>query len=151
MSDLLYRKNVAAFVLNEHRQILICERSDIPGAWQVPQGGIDEGETPEETLRRELMEETGISKFKLIGTLDNPISYDWPKRLHSRGYKGQEQYYFLIQINSSQEIKFDLDPENIEFLNYKWVKVSLFPELVSGFKKAAYLEAIEKFKEKNLI
>lgn len=151
MANLKYRKNVAALILNEHKQILVCERSDIPGAWQVPQGGIDEGETPEETLKRELLEETGISEFKLLGALDKPINYDWPKSLHSRGYKGQEQYYFLIQIESSQEIKFDLDPDNIEFISFKWVEVSLFPELVSGFKKEAYLEAIEKFKAKKLI
>lgn len=140
-----YRKNVAAVILNEDGFLLACQRIDIHKSWQFPQGGIDKGESPENAVRRELMEEIGVENITIIGSLDSPIRYDWPmKYAPIPGYHGQEQYYFLIRLDSS--VKIDLYAHQPpEFQDYRWVSVSEFLELSIGFKKEAYRTALQLF------
>lgn len=97
MSTLPYRKNVAAFILNEEGKILCCKRADKFKDWQLPQGGIDEGETPEQAVKRELKEEVGLLRGALLAQLKDPIRYEWPTELHTRGFGGQEQYFFVFR------------------------------------------------------
>ncbi|HMO17073.1 MAG TPA: NUDIX domain-containing protein [Oligoflexia bacterium] len=147
--QLPFRKNVAAFVLNPDGLILVCKRADRFKDWQLPQGGIDSGETPEEAIKRELKEEIGLHKssIKIISCLDTPISYTWPKELHERGYIGQEQYFFLIQSPPNWTPDFEIAPEK-EFEDYIWADCSMFlSKIESTFREKSYKEALLQFLE----
>jgi putative (di)nucleoside polyphosphate hydrolase len=137
-----FRKNVAALVLNERGQILACERSDIDGAWQFPQGGVERGEEIEEALSRELAEEIGLKEFDLLGSLPESICYDWPPSLFKRGYHGQEQHYFLVRARVP--IDFGAATSR-EFRRCEWVSASELRKRLSGFKAAAYTTALDQF------
>lgn len=140
-----YRKNVAVFVLNNSGCILICERVDVLGAWQLPQGGIEEGETPEDAMFRELHEEIGTNMVEVLGRLPQPIAYEWPEHLRDRGYLGQEQEYFLVRLKSAATINLAASCVPPEFRSYRWVGAQGFCEAVGGFKRQAYLNAIAQF------
>lgn len=142
-----YRKNVAAVVLNKQGRILICRRSDEYKVWQLPQGGIDKGETPKEALFRELEEEIGTNQVEIIGHLKDPICYEWPPELYPRGYRGQAQFYFLVRIDPSVEIPLEHAPTD-EFDKMKWVRASKFMQKVEGFKAQAYECALNLLSEK---
>ena len=136
-----YRKNVAAFILNDDGKLLICLRSDKFKTWQLPQGGIDEGETPREALYRELLEEIGTNNIDIIHELEDRIRYDWPEHLHTKKHVGQEQVYFLVKLNS----KIDLEAASSkEFIEAKWIDSKTFSELDCGFKTEAYNTALSK-------
>ncbi|MCB0345398.1 MAG: RNA pyrophosphohydrolase [Bdellovibrionales bacterium] len=141
----LYRRNVAAVVVNANGEILACERSDVAGAWQLPQGGIEADETPEQALLRELKEEIGTCDVEIIGSLPEPIKYDWPEKLYRRGFHGQEQNYFLVRLNESAQINLNADANHVEFSSCRWMCMSDFLSLVSGFKSDAYREALTQF------
>lgn len=139
----LYRKNVAVVVINSKGLVLACHRSDIAGAWQLPQGGIDREETPEQAMWRELREEIGTDKAELLGHLPEPIRYDWPEHLYSRGFHGQEQYYFLVRLHP--EAKIDLNSRGkhkAEFNRYAWLTRTEFESRLEGFKADAYRQAL---------
>lgn len=137
-----YRRNVAIVVLNEHGQILACQRSDVRGAWQLPQGGIDQDEDELSAMYRELEEEIGTQAVELIGRLSETIRYEWPESLYYRGYRGQEQAYFLVRLKPEAEL--DLCTHHTqEFDAVEWLGASQFLELVQGFKKQAYETAIK--------
>lgn len=139
-----YRKNVAAFILNEKGQILICQRSDHFKTWQLPQGGIDQGETAQEAVLRELLEEIGTNDVQIIHQLEDSISYDWPEHLYRKGYIGQEQTFFLVRLNGKIDLK---NAVSEEFEEIKWINSASFKKLDSGFKTQAYQVALEKFIE----
>ena len=99
----VYRKNVGIAVFNKDQKVLMCARADKPGfAWQFPQGGIDNGETPLEAAYRELKEETGITSVELVAQLNKPLRYDFPTEILENFKKlgrnniGQEQYWVLF-------------------------------------------------------
>jgi putative (di)nucleoside polyphosphate hydrolase len=149
ISPHLYRKNVAIIVVNNCGLILCGERSDIKDVWQIPQGGIDENETPEQAMFRELKEEIGTSEVEIIGTLESPIRYEWPETLYSRGYRGQEQYYFLVELKP-EAILDCVNCRTQEFSQLEWLSKSQFISRLSsskgnGFKNEAYLLALEQF------
>lgn len=140
-----YRLNVAAIVLDEQGRILCCERSDRKGAWQLPQGGIEEGETTEEALFRELREEILTDGVTVLGRLDSPIKYDWPDNLHQNGYVGQEQHYFLVRLNARGLSEFT-GASSEEFGSFVWTGEADFLSRSLGFKSEAYRSAIALFK-----
>ena len=120
----LYRPNVAVLVTDGSGRVLLCTRIDETHT-QTVQGGIDAGETPKEAAMRELEEEIGLLPFdyEFIGVSDKKYKYDWPpetqERLAATGYIGQEQQYFLIQVDS--DIDFQLDThEDQEFASVHW-------------------------------
>ena len=116
-----YRRNVLAVIVNKEKKILVGERSDRPGIWQMPQGGIDEGETSEEALMRELKEEIGTDKARIIRKLDFKISYDFPEELSSdimKKYKGQIQDWFLLELEDTAVL--DLSKSLGEFKALDW-------------------------------
>lgn len=143
-----YRPNVAGVIINTKGRILICERFDIEGSWQLPQGGVDEGESLEAAFLREMREEIGTSELKIIGKLERPIKYDWPEKLHSRGYLGQEQHYFLAELIDLDSICLVPIRGEQEFSSYRWVGLRELKESVSGFKKEAYLDALDQLVNK---
>ncbi len=134
-----YRNNVAAIVRNADGLLLTGERRDIPGQWQLPQGGIDGGETPEEALWRELEEETGLRRDRLILRQSaGPFSYRFPEHTHYwRGFIGQRQHYFLLDIIDDSVVA---EPSE-EFIGWMWLTPSEVYKRVIDFKKAVYRQA----------
>jgi putative (di)nucleoside polyphosphate hydrolase len=149
----LFRKNVAIVVINHEGKILLCRRADRVRAWQIPQGGVEEGESSEEALYRELEEEIGTADVTLLGKLPTPIAYRWPEHLQSeraiqsyraQGFVGQEQSYFLVRLNRGATINLAAHVEP-EFDRYEWVTKDEFFSRVAGFKEEAYRTALSHF------
>lgn len=150
-----YRKNVAAVILSENYpnkfEIFIASRCDIKDAWQFPQGGINEGETPEEALYRELEEEIGTSDIKIIAEYPSWISYDFPSELalKMKPYDGQIQKYYLVKLNKNAKI--NINTEMPEFNEFKFVESSDIYEHISVFKRTVYTEVLKYFKKEGYI
>lgn len=143
-----YRDTVAAIIINKDKKILMCEHIWIDNAWQFPQGGIENSESKEEALLRELYEEIGTNKVRVIKEMPKTIKYKFPYYLKNK-YKidGQRQTYFLVEFfGNDSEIVFDKQ-EKPEFKEFQWVNYDEPPKKVIYFKKLAYLEALEYFKE----
>ena len=150
MSDLKgYRPNVAAIILSpeypEKKRVFIAERSDITGVWQFPQGGIDKGESSEEALFRELKEEIGTAKVKIIAEYPEWIAYDFPEHITKKmkPWKGQKQRYYLVRLKKSAEIR--LDTKHPEFCDYKFVELEHLFDDIAHFKRPVYERVIEYF------
>lgn len=140
-----FRKNVAIVVVNAEGLILAAERSDVPGAWQLPQGGIDEGEDEETAMFRELEEEIGTREVDILERLPEVIRYDWPESLYDRGYRGQEQTYFLVRLRPTARIDLTTHTKQ-EFSQIAWMNAEEFLKLVRGFKADAYRTAVSRFR-----
>lgn len=141
-----YRKNVAVIIVNEEGLLLACQRSDVRGAWQFVQGGIEPGESDEEAMLRELEEEIGTNHVEIVAKLSEKIRYDWPEALHDRGYHGQEQQYFLVRMRDVTKLSLERATAN-EFSQTEWVTVSEFLARIDGFKAVAYRQALEEFQK----
>lgn len=144
---ILYRPNVAGILRNSDGQILIAERLNVPGAWQFPQGGVDENEDFQVALFRELEEEIGVTA-DLVTVRDrrDGYRYAFPKgRLKYGLYGGQEQTYFLCDYHGTdQNIRLDLHHQ--EFRQYKWIHPESFDlNWVPRFKKAVYIAVFRDF------
>lgn len=141
-----FRPNVAFILRNPGGQILICERSDWPGTWQFPQGGVKRGETHEEALFREVQEELGLepSAYKIVDQR-GPYQYRFPRNIKKDGYHGQEQTYFLGELlNASARI--NLECENPEFRDSQWIAPSDFRiAWVSAMKRDVYQQVFRDF------
>jgi putative (di)nucleoside polyphosphate hydrolase len=152
-----YRPNVAAVILSsrfpDKCEFFVAHRSDIKNAWQFPQGGIDEGETPKEALKRELLEEIGCDKVELMGEYPEWISYDFPKKTKSvkrYDFDGQTQKYFLVRLKEGATI--DLEAYDIpEFDKYEFVDYKNLLKKVTYFKRPVYKKVIDYFMEEGLI
>lgn len=143
-----YRKNVAAIIINKDKKVLMCEHIWIDDAWQFPQGGVEEGESDEQALLREMNEEIGTKKLKVLGQMEDTVVYQFPYFLKQKyKFDGQEQTYFLLYFyGEDSEIRFD-NQEKPEFKSFRWVEYTEPPLKVIYFKKLAYLKAIEYFKK----
>ena len=150
-----YRPNVAMIIVSnnypEKKEIFIAQRNDLLDIWQFPQGGIDKGEEVEEALFRELEEEIGTSKAKIVAEYPEWISYDFPEKIAKKmkPYKGQTQRYYLLKLKKSAEIK--LDTEHPEFIDYKFVSVDDLLNHTAHFKKPIYETVLNYFKKEGLL
>jgi len=151
-----YRPNVAAVILSskypEKCEFFVAHRSDIKNAWQFPQGGIDEGETPEEALKRELLEEIGCNSVEILGEYPEWITYDFPKVARGKcyPYDGQTQKYFLVRLK--EDAKIDLHAYEIpEFEEYEFVAYDELFKKVTYFKRKVYRKVIDYFIQEGLI
>ena len=146
--DLPLRSGVGIVLLNKDNKVLVAKRIDNPkNFWQMPQGGVDEGENYLAAAYRELEEETSIKNVELISELEGNISYILPNRLLGviwKGkYKGQKQKWFLMRfLGNDSEI--NLKTKKPEFLDWKWVDLEKITELVVDFKLHVYQEVQEK-------
>ncbi|MBK8091262.1 MAG: NUDIX domain-containing protein [Verrucomicrobiaceae bacterium] len=146
-NPILYRPNVAAILQREDGKILVAERINIAGAWQFPQGGVDDGETHEQALFRELEEEIGVQKH-LLSILDvkGGYRYAFPKgRLKYGIYGGQEQTYYLCRYTGT-DADIHLDATHREFATFRWILPSEFRlDWTPRFKQAVYRQVMRDF------
>lgn len=146
-----FRPNVAALITRDDGTLLICERSTIPGAWQFPQGGVDDGETVGQALAREVREEVGLSPehYEIIRHADG-YRYLYPpdvrfKKKKKHGFHGQEQTYYLCRL------KHDAPPINVdqrprEFSAYRWIAPQEFVlDWLPAFKHEVYRSVMKDF------
>jgi putative (di)nucleoside polyphosphate hydrolase len=149
--DLPLRIGVGIVVLNKQNKIFVAKRIDNPkNFWQMPQGGIDIGESFLNAAYRELEEETSIKSIELIKELDGTTTYELPDHLLGviwKGkYKGQKQKWFLMRF-TGEEKEIDIKTKNPEFLDWKWIDLDEITELVVNFKLHVYKELKEKIKK----
>ena len=151
LHNLPLRSGVGIVVLNKENKVFVAKRIDNPkNFWQMPQGGVDEGEDFLKAAYRELEEETSIKSVELIKELDGAITYELPDRLLGliwKGkYKGQKQKWFLMRfVGSDSEI--NIKTKHPEFLEWKWVELDKITDLVVDFKLHVYKEVKEKVKK----
>ncbi len=151
-----YRPNVAAVILSSNYpdkcEFFVAHRSDIKNVWQFPQGGIDEGETPTEALKRELLEEIGCDDVEILGEFPEWISYDFPNTSRGKTYPfdGQTQKYFLVRLNENAKINLQLY-KIPEFKEYEFVEYGQLFKKVTYFKRKIYRRVIDHFIEEGLI
>jgi putative (di)nucleoside polyphosphate hydrolase len=151
LHNLPLRSGVGIVVLNKENKVFVAKRIDNPkNFWQMPQGGVDEGEDFLKAAYRELEEETSIKNVELIQELDGTITYELPDRLLGliwKGkYKGQKQKWFLMRfVGSDSEI--NIKTKHPEFLEWKWVELDKITDLVVDFKLHVYKEVKDKVKK----
>lgn len=141
-----YRPNVAAILQSADGRVLIGQRSDYPESWQFPQGGVDQGESLEEAVRREVLEETGVQPdaYRIVDR-SGPHRYDFPAGPDRRGFVGQEQTYFLCALHGTEPPRFDPAATCGEFLAVRWVGLADFPvDLAPPMKQAVYREVLQR-------
>ena len=145
------RSGVGIVVLNKNNQVFVARRIDNnKNFWQMPQGGVDKNENYLAAAYRELEEETSIKNVDLVGELDGLISYELPKHLLGviwKGkYRGQEQKWFVVRfLGNDSEININTD--NPEFCEWKWVELENITDLVVDFKLHVYEDVKKKVKE----
>ena len=146
-----FRRGVGIFLLNSEKKLWVGKRLDyISDFWQMPQGGIDEGEDYLKAAHRELEEETSIKNVKLIKELDGTLTYELPDHLLGiiwKGkYKGQKQKWFLMKF-TGEEKEINIKTKNPEFLDWKWIDLDQITEVVVDFKLHVYKELQEKVRK----
>ncbi len=145
-----YRAGVGIVLLNDRGLVFVGRRSDTPGAWQMPQGGIDRGETPREAAIRELEEETGTDKAELVAESRGWLSYDLPPEIAARvwggRYRGQRQKWFVFRFTGT-DADIDLGVRNPEFDAWKWAPPGEIADRIVPFKRAVYRALLEEFSE----
>jgi putative (di)nucleoside polyphosphate hydrolase len=149
--NLPLRNGVGIVVLNKENKVFVAKRIDNPkNFWQMPQGGVDEGENFLKAAYRELEEETSIKNVELIRELDGTITYELPNRLLGiiwKGkYRGQKQKWFLMKF-TGEEQEINIKTKNPEFLDWKWVDLDQITEVVVDFKLHVYKELKDKVKK----
>ncbi|MBP5399677.1 MAG: RNA pyrophosphohydrolase [Alphaproteobacteria bacterium] len=145
MSD-KYRKCVGIVVYNNDKKVLLCERSDMRGQWQFPQGGIEKGESIIDAAYRELWEETSIVSVEKPKIFEKTFRYDFPFEVAKKFvYVGQEIcWVFLEFVGKEDEINLVTDGQ--EFVAWKWADVNEALEKIVAFKHGVYEQAVEYFK-----
>jgi len=137
-------------VLDRVGRVLVAQRNDRNSdAWQMPQGGIDTGETPRQAALRELEEEIGTANVEIIGETEGWLDYDLPADLVGQvwggRFRGQTQKWFAVRfLGDDSEIDVNRGAHT-EFDNWRWLEPALLPDVIVPFKKAVYEALLVEF------
>jgi len=151
MQKLPMRNGVGVIVLNNQNKVFVGKRKDNPvDRWQMPQGGVDIGESYLSAMKRELYEETSIKSIEILKEINGFFEYELPKNLVGviwKGkFRGQKQKWFITRfIGNENEI--NLQTENQEFIEWKWIIPDELPKTIVDFKKKMYVELLEILKD----
>ncbi len=142
------RKGVGIIVLNKNNYVFVGKRKDNPGdKWQMPQGGVDDGEDYITAMERELFEETSIKNIKIIKEIEKLQEYELPESLVGiiwKGkFRGQIQKWFITRF-LGQDNEINLNTKHQEFIEWKWVKPVELPEIIVEFKKSLYIKLLNE-------
>jgi putative (di)nucleoside polyphosphate hydrolase len=152
----LYRPCVGVMLVNAEGRAFVGKRIDNKEGdwWQMPQGGVDDGEDLEAAMIRELAEETGARPrhLEVVAQLEEELFYDLPPELQGKlwggKYVGQRQSWFLVRF-TGEDSDIDLDAhEHPEFCEWKWVDPELLPDLIVPFKREIYRAIVTEFRGK---
>jgi len=150
-SHLPYRPCVGIVLFNDEKKVFVGERLDNPGSWQMPQGGIDEGETVEEASMRELREETGTDSASILRVSETKYTYDLPDHLLGKlwqgRYKGQEQQWVAMQFTGEEREITLYSGVHPEFMGYQWIQLDNVCDYIVPFKRETYQKVIEEFRD----
>ena len=149
--DLPLRTGVGIVVLNKNNQVFLAKRIDNPkNFWQMPQGGVDNGEKFYEAAIRELEEETSIKTVSLIKEIDDLTTYLLPNHLVGiiwKGrYKGQKQKWFIVRFDGDEK-EINIHTKHPEFLDWKWVNIENLTDEIVDFKIHVYKKIQEELKK----
>lgn len=157
--DLPYRRCAALTVFNREGRVFIGRRTDGPEhvdathVWQMPQGGLDDGEDPYTGGLRELYEETNIRSVERIGAIDDWLIYDIPREIVGQAwkgkYRGQTQKWFALRFTGKDK-EIDIahpagGKHKAEFVEWRWERLDVLPELVVPFKRSVYERVVKEF------
>ena len=143
-----YRRGVGIALFTGQGKVFAAERIDTPGAWQMPQGGIDKHEDPWPAALRELKEEIGTANAERLGETDW-LRYELPPDLVGHvwkgKYRGQEQKWFAARF-TGKDSDIDLEADSHpEFNAWRWTSLNELPELIVPFKRAVYETVLAEF------
>ena len=149
--DLPYRPCVGVMLINSEGLVFVGRRIDqtVEG-WQMPQGGIDQGETPEQAALRELKEEIGTDKARPLREMEGWLDYDLPQHLLGvalKGrYRGQRQKWIAMRF-TGRDSDIDVNTHEPEFADWKWLAMEALPRLIVPFKRDTYAKVIDAFRD----
>ena len=144
-----YRPGVGILLLNNRGEVFVGRRADVKDdAWQMPQGGIDEGESPREAALRELKEEIGTDRADAIAESSRWFKYEVPPELAQKKWGGRwsgQKQKWVVMLFTGADSEINLSTEQPEFDAWRWVSVQDLPELAVSFKRQLYLDVIGDF------
>jgi putative (di)nucleoside polyphosphate hydrolase len=147
-----FRANAGILVVNHQGKVLVLQRADVPGAWQLPQGGIDEGEEPDTAALRELGEETGIdpSAVTLVAEYPEWLTYELPEKLRNQKTgRGQTQRWFVFRFDGDDSA-IELRQYKQEFSSFDWVTPTDVVKLAADFRAGVYKKLVDFLSHQNL-
>jgi len=148
--NLPLRTGVGIVVLNSKNEVFVGKRKDNPfDKWQMPQGGVEPGETLLLAMKRELLEETSIKTIKILKEFDQWLEYELPQNLIGKiwngKYRGQKQKWFIVKFLSNDN-EININTQYPEFVEWKWIKKENLPKLIVYFKKHVYEQVLIELK-----
>ncbi len=148
--NLPMRTGVGIVVLNNQNKVFVGKRKDNPvDKWQMPQGGVDDGEDYISAMKRELFEDTSIKSIEVLEEIERFFEYELPKNLIGiiwKGkFRGQKQKWFITKF-VGKEKEINLNTKNPEFIEWKWIIPEELPNVIVDFKKNIYLDLLKDIK-----
>ena len=144
------RLGVGAVVLNNNNKVFVGKRIDNPvDKWQMPQGGVNQGEELIDAMKWELEEETGIRNIQILREVDGWSEYELPKYLLGKiwkgKYRGQKQKWFIVRFLGNDE-EINLKTSKPEFIEWRWLDIENLPGVIVEFKRKVYEDLLPKIK-----